>query len=68
MSLPPVDIPLGAMRFNSDLQKLEYWNGSAWFRIHTFSSNLNGGTRGLFMGGDPGSNQGRTIDLSLIHI
>ena len=28
MSLPPVEIPLGAMRFNSDSQKLEYWNGS----------------------------------------
>jgi len=29
MSLPPVEIPLGAMRFNSDSQKLEYWSGSA---------------------------------------
>ena len=43
MSLPPVEIPLGAMRFNSDSSKLEYWNGSAWFQIHTFSSNLDGG-------------------------
>jgi len=50
MSLPPVEIPLGAMRFNSDSQKLEYWNGSAWFQIHTFSPNLDGGARGVFMG------------------
>ena len=28
------------MRFNSDSSKLEYWNGSAWFQIHTFSPNL----------------------------
>jgi len=53
MSLPPVETSLGAMRFNSDSQKLEYWNGSAWFQIHTFSPNLDGGVRGLFFGGDP---------------
>ena len=53
MSLPPVEIPLGAMRFNSDSQKLEYWNGGAWFQIKTFSPNLDGGVRGLFFGGDP---------------
>ena len=51
MSLPPVEIPLGAMRFNSDSQKLEYWNGSAWFQIQTFSPNLDGGTRGVFHAG-----------------
>ena len=51
MSLPPVEIPLGAMRFNSDSQKLEYWNGSVWFQIQTFSPNLDGGARGIFMGG-----------------
>ena len=44
-------VPLGAMRFNSDSQKLEYWNGSAWFQIHTFSPTLEGGARAIFMGG-----------------
>ena len=54
MSLPPREIPLGAMRFNSDSQKLEYWMGSAWMQIKTFSPNLDGGVRGFFMGGgDP---------------
>ena len=53
MSLPPIEIPLGAMRFNSDSSKLEYWNGSAWFQIQTFSPTLDGGVRGLFFGGDP---------------
>ena len=51
MSLPPSEIPLGAMRFNSDSQKLEYWMGSAWMQIKTFSPNLDGGARGFFMGG-----------------
>ena len=50
MSLPPSEIPLGAMRFNSDSQKLEYWNGTAWMQIQTFSPNLDGGARGVFMG------------------
>ena len=51
MSLPPSEIPLGAMRFNSDSSKLEYWNGTAWFQIQTFSPNYDGGVRGFFIGG-----------------
>ena len=51
MSLPPIEIPLGAMRFNSDSQKLEYWNGSVWMQIHTFSPNLDGGARVICAGG-----------------
>ena len=47
MSLPPKEIPLGAMRFNSESQKLEYWMGSAWMQIQTFSPNLDGGARGI---------------------
>ena len=50
MSLPPSEIPLGALRFNSASQKLEYWMGSAWMQIQTFSPNLDGGARGVFMG------------------
>ena len=51
MSLQPVEIPLGAMRFNSDSQKLEYFNGDIWMQVHTFNPDLNGGTRGLFASG-----------------
>ena len=51
MSLPPVEIPLGAIRFNSDSQKLEYFNGEIWMQIHTFNPDLNGGARGIFSGG-----------------
>ena len=52
MSLPPVEIPLGAMRFNSDSQKLEYFNGEIWMQIHTFNPNLDGGARGVVPGGN----------------
>ena len=52
MSLPPVEIPLGAMRFNSDSQKLEYFNGYEWMQIHTFNPDLNGGARGIYAGGN----------------
>ena len=58
-------VPLGAMRLNSDSQKLEYWMGSAWMQIQTFSPNLDGGVRGLFMGGSPNS-AGKTIDFITI--
>ena len=50
MSLPPVEIPLGAMRFNSDSQKLEYFNGEIWMQVHRFSPDLDGGARGLITG------------------
>ena len=67
MSLPSVEIPLGAMRFNSDSQKLEYWNGSAWFQIHTFSSNLDGGARAVFHSGRLSSgNDKNNIDFVTI--
>ena len=51
------EIPAVAMRFNSDSQKLEYWNGSAWFQVHTASPNLassgdpTSSARGIFGGG-----------------
>jgi hypothetical protein len=51
MALPPVEVPSGAMRFNSDSQKLEYYDGAQWLQVSTFSPNLNGGARGIFFGG-----------------
>ena len=51
------EIPAGAMRFNSDSQKLEYWNGSAWFQVHTATPDLASagdptpGARGIIGGG-----------------
>ena len=68
MSLPPSEIPLGAMRFNSDSHQLEYWNGSAWFQIKTFSPDLDGGARGVIFGGHTSSIVNTMEYLSLIHI
>ena len=45
-------IPAGALRFNSDSGKLEYYNGEAWWQIDNFSAdNATGGARGVFGGG-----------------
>ncbi len=52
---PTGDTPLGAMRFNSDSQKLEYFNGQVWMQVQTFSPDLNGGSRGVAGGGNTGS-------------
>ena len=66
MSLPPVEIPLGAMRFNSDSQKLEYWNGEIWMQIHTFNPDLQGGVRGITAGGVGGDSTWNTINYITI--
>ncbi len=42
MSLPPAEVPTGAIRFNSDSYKLEYFNGSVWMQVHTSSPDLSG--------------------------
>jgi hypothetical protein len=45
-------VPAGALRFNSDSGKLEYYNGEAWWQIDNFSAdNATGGARGVFASG-----------------
>ena len=68
MSLPPSEIPLGAMRFNSDSQKLEYYDGAQWLQVSTFSPNLNGGARGVFGGGEGPSPVGEVNEIEYINI
>ncbi len=68
------EIPSGAMRFNSDSQKLEYWNGSAWFQVHTATPNLatagdpTPGARGLIGGGYDGGSPGREVQIQYLNI
>ena len=68
------EIPAGAMRFNSDSQKLEYWNGSAWFQVHTATPDLatagdrQPGARGVMMGGALDSSPNRTAAIDYINI
>ena len=67
MSLPPSEIPLGAIRFNSDTRKLEYWVGDAWMQVKTFTPTLDGGARAVCAGMTPdASTESTAIDMITI--
>jgi len=57
MSNIPQNIPEGAIRFNTDSSKMEVWIGDKWMIVATSSPNLDGGARGIVMGGNPGTNR-----------
>ena len=50
MSLPPVTVPTGAIRYNTDSNKMECFNGTKWWEISVSSPDLDGGARGLTSG------------------
>ena len=52
MSLTPKQIPEGAIRYNTDSNKMELWVGDKWMQVAVSSPNLDGGTRGLAIGGN----------------
>ena len=69
MSLPPSEIPQGAIRFNTDSQRLEFYAQGEWWVMSTDTPNLGRsadstpGARGLFGGGrDSGGGLEDTID------
>ena len=50
---PAIEVPLGAIRLNTDSQKLEFFDGSRWYEMATDVPTLDGGTRCCFStGGD----------------
>ena len=57
MSLPPSEIPQGAIRFNTDSQKLEFYAQGEWWVMSTDTPNLGvgadttAGARGAWAGG-----------------
>ena len=57
MSLHPVEVPQGAIRFNTDSQKLEFYAQDQWFEMVIDTPNLGrgadtgAGARGLSAGG-----------------
>ena len=67
---PPIEVPQGAIRLNTDSQKLEFYAQDRWYEMATDTPNLstrqtNG--RGLFMGGHDGSaNRQDRIDFITI--
>jgi len=49
MSLTPkTPIPEGAIRYNTDSNKMEVWIGEKWMIVATSSPDLDGGARGIF--------------------
>ncbi len=51
MSKPPVEVPQGAIRFNTDSQKMEFFAQDQWWEMATDVPTLDGGVRGVFGGG-----------------
>jgi len=71
---PPIEVPQGAIRLNTDSQKLEFFAQDRWYEMATNTPNLDGGGRGLAVGGlTPGQSdvmeyitiptQGNSIDF-----
>ena len=64
------EIPRGAIRFNTDSNKPELWDGSQWAEFQLSTPNLaqngekNLGARGVFMGGETPS---RRADIDIIN-
>ena len=50
MSINPVEIPTGAVRFNTDSSKMEVYIGDTWMEVSVTEASPLGG-RGLFCGG-----------------
>ena len=51
MSINPREIPTGAVRYNTDSNKMEVYIGDTWMEVAVSSPNLDGGTRGFAAGG-----------------
>ena len=57
MSLTPKEIPTGAVRYNTDSNKMEVYIGSTWMEVAVSSPNLDGGARGVIGGGNGSGDQ-----------
>jgi hypothetical protein len=61
---PPIEVPQGAIRLNTDSQKLEFFAQDRWYEMATHSNILNGSAgRALIFEGDASSNK-----IDVIHI
>tara|TARA_Y100001970_G_scaffold201675_1_gene245408 strand:+ start:2451 stop:3515 length:1065 start_codon:yes stop_codon:yes gene_type:complete len=56
MSLPPITVPTGAIRYNTDSNKMECFNGTKWMQIAVSSPDLGGN------GGPAGDPTGNSAD------
>ena len=64
MSINPREIPTGAVRYNTDSNKMEVYIGSTWMEVAVSSPNLDGGARGIWGGGQ----QAPTIHADIEYI
>ena len=61
MSLIPKTVPTGAIRYNTDSNKMECFDGTKWWQVSVSSPDLgnstnsdnHGGARGIYAGGSP---------------
>ena len=56
MSIIPQEVPTGAIRYNTDSNKMECFNGTKWYEISVSTPDLNGGARAFVAGGAYPSN------------
>ena len=46
---PPIEVPQGAIRLNTDSQKLEFFAEDRWYQFAINTPVLDGGARGLVL-------------------
>ena len=50
---PPIEVPQGAIRLNTDTQRLEFFAQDRWYEMATHTNIFDGSSgRGMFAGGD----------------
>ena len=61
---PPIEVPQGAIRLNTDSQKLEFYAQDRWFEMATHNNVLDGSAgRALIFEGDASSNKIDVINI-----
>ena len=63
---PPIGVPQGAIRLNTDSQKLEFYAQDQWWEMATDVPTLDGGARGFWMGGNRSPGNDNIIDFVTI--
>ena len=70
MSIIPQEVPTGAIRYNTDSNKMECFNGTKWMQVSVSSPDLDGGARGCWAGGakDPSAGNASTNAIDYVTI
>ena len=63
---PPIEVPQGAIRLNTDSQKLEFFAQDRWYEMATDVPTLDGGARGFVSGGLQNPAEINNIDMITI--